>query len=69
MDKNNAKALFRRGQAELELKNYDEALDDLARALSLSPHNQQIVHEYNRAKQLKVDYCQKQKIVFQKLFK
>lgn len=67
-DSQNAKALYRRGQAELELKNYDEALQDLKIAHSLLPKNEAILREYDRVKKIWSDYQQVQKDAYKDLF-
>lgn len=69
MDKSNSKALFRRGQAEIALKNYDEALKDLSRAHMLSPGSKIILNEFDRVKKYWMDYHSKQKKIYQNLFK
>lgn len=64
----NAKALFRRGQAEIELKNYDEAIQDLNVANRLLPNNQAILKEFERAKKIWSDYQKIQKDAYKDLF-
>lgn len=64
-----AKALFRRGQAETELKNYDEALQDLSAALRLIPNNKKITEALNLAKAYWKDYNKLQQIAYKDLFK
>lgn len=63
----NAKALFRRGQAEIELKNYDEAVQDLKIAHRLLPKNQAILKEYERAKKIWSEYQKIQKDTYKDL--
>ncbi|XP_055677064.1 peptidyl-prolyl cis-trans isomerase D [Lutzomyia longipalpis] len=65
----NSKALFRRGQAEIELKNYENAISDLKRAYNLVPESKVILDEFNRAKQFLMEYRDKEKKSFQKMFK
>ncbi|XP_026471946.1 peptidyl-prolyl cis-trans isomerase D-like [Ctenocephalides felis] len=48
-DPNNCKAFYRRGQAQIGLKNYDSGLEDLKRALTLFPNNKSISQEYEKA--------------------
>ena len=43
LDPNNSKALYRRGLANIELKNYELALDDLKRAHQILPENKRLV--------------------------
>lgn len=66
---NCAKALFRRGQAEVEMKNYDEALQNLGAALRLIPNNKNIIEELERAKKEWKDYHKLQQIAYKDLFK
>uniref|UniRef100_A0A1L8DUB9 Putative hsp90 co-chaperone cpr7/cyclophilin n=2 Tax=Nyssomyia neivai TaxID=330878 RepID=A0A1L8DUB9_9DIPT len=65
----NSKALFRRGQAEIELKNYENALSDLKRAYHLMPESKIILNEFNRAKHHLMEYRDKEKKSFQNMFK
>ncbi|KAG8187138.1 hypothetical protein JTE90_004882 [Oedothorax gibbosus] len=53
---NNAKALYRRGAALLQLQEYERAREDLTMAQSLEPKNQAV------AKQLQLLKCQVQKL-------
>lgn len=64
----NAKALYRRGQAEMGLKNYDEAVRDLKTAHQLMPTNKKILDEFQRAKEHWRNYHKLQKIVYKNLF-
>lgn len=66
---NNSKALFRRGQAHIELKNYEYSLEDLKRAHKLAPDSKIILTEFDRAKKLLMDYREKEKRVYINLFK
>lgn len=68
-DPSNSKAFFRRGLANLSLKNYEEAIDDLTNAKSLVPDNKSVLNELNRAKKEKTDYDQAQKQALKNLFK
>lgn len=60
--------MYRRGQAELKLKNYDEAFKDLSEANKLLPDNKNILMEFDKIKKLRIEYNDKQKILFKKLF-
>lgn len=64
----NAKALYRRGQAEIGLKNYDEAVRDLKTAQKLLPNNKHILVEFQRAKEYWREYHKLQKRVYKNLF-
>ena len=69
LDANTSKAYFRRGQAEIHLKNYEMAIQDLMMAHKLVPDNAIILTEFNRAKQLLMDYRTSQKQALKNLFK
>jgi peptidyl-prolyl isomerase D len=68
IDVNNSKALFRRGQAHAELKNYELALEDLKRAHHLVPDNKFILSEFDRIKKYLMEYRQIEKKNYMKLF-
>ncbi|KAJ3104528.1 hypothetical protein HDU96_008909 [Phlyctochytrium bullatum] len=57
----NAKALFRRGKANLELKNVDKAESDLKKALELEPKDAGIRAELEKIKVIHKQYDEKQK--------
>lgn len=64
----NAKALFRRGQAQLALKEYAEAVKDLERARVLSKEDPAVVAELTRAKAALDAEKAKEKKMFAKMF-
>ncbi|CAH1159641.1 unnamed protein product [Phaedon cochleariae] len=68
IDENNAKALYRRGQASLAMKDYDEALDDLNNASSFLPNDRNVLNLLNTVKKHKFIYLQDEKLFFSKLF-
>lgn len=68
IDANNSKAYYRRGIANLELKNYEIALDDLKMAHKLLPGNRAILKEFERARKHLLDYRALEKIKYKKLF-
>ncbi|KAG5679795.1 hypothetical protein PVAND_009333 [Polypedilum vanderplanki] len=68
IDANNIKAFYRRGIANLELKNYEMALDDLRIALKLSPNNKAIISEFERAKKHLMSYRALEKNHYKKMF-
>lgn len=68
VDPNCVKALFRRGKAEIGLKNYDEALKDLTIAQRLIPNNKNIIEALNCAKKYWKDYNKLQQIAYKDLF-
>jgi peptidyl-prolyl isomerase D len=68
IDPNNIKAYYRRGLANLELKNYEAALDDLKMALKLSPNNKAVISEFERAKKFLLSYRAAEKTHYKKMF-
>lgn len=68
LDPNNTKAYYRRGVANLELKNYELALDDLKMAHSLVPGNRDVLKEFERAKKYLLSYRAAEKIKYSKMF-
>lgn len=69
LDENYSKAYFRRGQAHIALKNYEDAIDDLKKAHELIPDNKHILNELKRGKQLLAEYNRNQMKKFKTLFK
>ncbi|KAI8831089.1 hypothetical protein BC829DRAFT_377733 [Chytridium lagenaria] len=55
------KALFRRGKANLELKNIDRAEADLKKAMEIEPKDPNIRAELQKIKSIRQEYDQKQK--------
>lgn len=68
IDPNNSKAFYRRGVANLELKNYELALDDLKMAHKLKPGNKAVLKEFDRAKKFLLDYRAIEKMKYKKMF-
>jgi peptidyl-prolyl isomerase D len=64
-----AKALYRRGQAKRGLNEYEAALKDLRKALSLSRNDKVIRAEISSLKTVMLDYHVKEKIRCEKMFK
>lgn len=64
-----AKALFRRGQAKRGLNDYECALRDLRKALSLSRNDAVIRGEISSLKKLMLDYRVREKLRCEKMFK
>lgn len=62
------KAYFRRGQANLELRNLDEAKEDLERARQLAPTDTAIAAELKRLAQAFKQHDAKEKKKFAKMF-
>lgn len=67
-DKLNAKAFYRRGQAHVGLKNYDEALVDLEQASRLLPNDKNIESKLQEAKVIWRNYENVQRCVYKHLF-
>lgn len=68
IDPENTKALYRRGLAQNEMRNYERALDDLGRALQRLPEDKLIQSEYERTRKNMLDYTQQQRKALSKLF-
>lgn len=64
----NVKALFRRGQAQLALKNYEQAVSDLTRATRRSPQERSVARELTRARAALSRYHCHQRHLLGKLF-
>jgi peptidyl-prolyl isomerase D len=64
-----AKALYRRGQAKRGLNEYEAALKDLRKALSLSRNDKVIRTEINSLKKVMLEYRVREKIRCEKMFK
>lgn len=67
-DPTNAKALYRRGQAHISLKNYDNALIDLELAYRSLPNDKNIQNELHKAKEIWRNYQNQQMDVYKNLF-
>merc|ERR1712232_949733 len=63
-----SKAYFRRGQAHLELRNLDEAKDDLEQARKLEPNDPALEKEVRRLKQAFAQFEAKEKKKYAKMF-
>ena len=68
IDSNNSKAFYRRGIANLELNNFEMALDDLKMAHKISPANKAILKEFERAKKFLLEYRAIEKVKYKKMF-
>ncbi|XP_067663824.1 peptidyl-prolyl cis-trans isomerase D-like [Haliotis asinina] len=64
----NAKALFRRAQAQNALKNWDDAVIDLEAALKSQPDDKGIMRELQKTRKMKEDYKNQQKKAYSKMF-
>ena len=63
-----AKALYRRGLAQLSVGYEDKAEADLASAAQLAPNDANIAAELNKIRQAKKDLREKEKKAYKKLF-
>lgn len=64
----NVKAYYRRALARLALNDYDKALNDLKKALSLHPTDAIVMASLEHAKKLKLHYLRREKRAYSKLF-
>lgn len=69
IDPRNDKALYRRGQANFALKNYDSALSDLREAEKVSPNDKAIRKLFNEVRQSYKIYNDVQKQRLSKFFR
>lgn len=68
LDKNNSKALYRRAQGKLGLKEYDSALTDLNNALNYCPNDRNIQSKIDTTKKDKLKYLKIEREVCSKIF-
>lgn len=68
-DSRNEKALYRRGQANFALKNYDTALSDLRQADKVSPNNRPILNLLVQVMACNKSYNDQQKQRLSKFFR
>lgn len=68
LDPNNAKALFRRGQAHNRVKNYELAISDLSQVLQQLPGDKLVSAELSQARVKLGDYRAQQRIALTKYF-
>ncbi|KAK7601063.1 hypothetical protein V9T40_008504 [Parthenolecanium corni] len=68
-DRNNVKAIFRKGQANVALNNPELGLECFERARRLEPHDRKIVEEIRKVKKRMNDYLNIEKQTFAKMFK
>ncbi|GJQ84534.1 hypothetical protein Trydic_g20030 [Trypoxylus dichotomus] len=67
-DPKNYKALYRRGQANMAIKDYKEGLRDFRLALKLQPNNKVLQSEVKCAKLSISNYTKKERELFSKMF-
>ncbi|XP_066599573.1 peptidyl-prolyl cis-trans isomerase D [Prorops nasuta] len=68
-EKTNSKALFRRGQANMGLNEYELCLIDLKNALCESPNNKDILREIEKVKKIMNSYLVIEKAACARMFK
>jgi len=68
LDDVNTKALYRRAQAYIQMKDYEEANGDLKAALKISPDDRAVQKELHNVKQLVAAKKKRDKEVYSKLF-
>ncbi|XP_078262730.1 peptidyl-prolyl cis-trans isomerase D [Rhinoraja longicauda] len=68
INQSNTKALYRRAQAWQAKKDYDKALDDLKKALDITPEDKAVNNELLRVKQKKKELKDKEKATYAKMF-
>ncbi|KAK6629093.1 hypothetical protein RUM43_002910 [Polyplax serrata] len=67
-EKGNAKAYFRRGLALKHLNDFEGALEEQRKALSLAPNDKCIIDEINKINNMKKKYLLQEKKVFSRMF-
>lgn len=68
IEEGNGKALYRRAQGKMGLKEYDEAIKDLTRALDVFPNDKNVQTKLEMVKKQKLDYLKIEKQTFAKIF-
>jgi len=68
LDKNNIKAVYRRGQAWMALSEFDKANDDLVRAKELDPQNKEILTTLAALKKKIKEQQEKDKKLYSSMF-
>lgn len=68
LDPNNIKALYRRGQSNTNMKDFEQAMVDLQVAEKLAPNDKSIKTEVAKLKKLMEEKRQKDKQIYSKLF-
>jgi len=68
LDNDNVKAMYRKAQASIELKDFDNAKNTLTKANTLDPENKAVVGELNKIKKMIADKKQQEKQMYAKMF-
>lgn len=69
IDEHNVKALFRRGQARSGMQDFDQALKDFARVKEIEPNDKGAIAEIAKVKKAQLQYKEKEKSLYSKMFK
>ena len=69
MDKNNAKAIFRKGQANTSLNNQEIGLEFFRKAHRLVPYDKKIIEEIRKVQKSMKDYSIIEKNIYSKMFR
>lgn len=64
----NGKALYRRAQGRMAMKDYDGAIKDLNKALNVCPNDKNIQTKLEMVKKQKLEYLKLEKQTFSKIF-
>eukprot|EP01089_Gocevia_fonbrunei_P014348 TRINITY_DN3917_c0_g1_i1.p1 TRINITY_DN3917_c0_g1~~TRINITY_DN3917_c0_g1_i1.p1 ORF type:complete len:357 (+),score=92.87 TRINITY_DN3917_c0_g1_i1:46-1116(+) len=67
-DEKNVKALFRRGQAKVALKDYLDGMADFKAVLAIESNNSSARNEYNKANEVYKQFKSKQAAAYGKMF-
>lgn len=68
IDEKNGKALYRRAQGKMGIKDYDGAILDLSKALDICPNDKNIQTKLEMVKKQKLEYLKLEKQTFSKIF-
>ncbi|XP_028967408.1 peptidyl-prolyl cis-trans isomerase FKBP4 [Galendromus occidentalis] len=68
MDGKNVKAIFRRGQAKLSIKEYDDAVEDFTKCVELEPDNKAAQSQLRIAKAKRRAQLEKEKHLYKNMF-
>ena len=63
------KALYRRAQARLGRQDFELALEDLAQAKEIEPSDKSVAAEIAKVKKAQLQYKEKEKNIYSKMFK
>lgn len=69
LDKTNEKCLFRRGQCQMSMAGYDEAIQDFQQVLKLNPNNSAAKQSIRTCREHLKTYEEKEKELYSQIFK